>query len=145
MMLFGSVMNELMELVIKSSPTFAEQEIDKLESMNWHQYLTKIEAEKICDSITPSYAWNFNDWEKALNSFELEIEREPYFNKYALWVVMNYIYKINSGTISVKILENKMEEVTSEQMISVIHALSIDFLMEKDERLNVRKFFLNGL
>lgn len=143
MMLFGSVMNEMMERAIKNDPSFAEQEIDKLEAMNWKQYLTHREAEDICQSMKPNYKWPLSVWENALNTFKLETERKPYFNKYALWVTMNDIYSNHAETISEKILETKLEEASAEQMVGVIHALALDSLLDKDERYDVRKYFLN--
>jgi anion-transporting ArsA/GET3 family ATPase len=143
MMLFGSVMNEMMERAIKNDASFAEQEIEKLEAMNWKQYLTAKEAEDVCLSMKPSYKWPFNTWENALKSFKLEIEREPYFNKYALWATMNSKYSDHAETISEKILETKLEDASAEQLVGVIHALAVDSLLDKDEKFNVRKYFLN--
>lgn len=141
MTLFGSVMNELMERAIRNDSAFAEQMIDKLESMNWHQYLTKSEAEQICESLGKC-KWRFSEWENALNSFGLETERKPYFNKYALWLTMNYMYSKYSETIAQKILESQLEEVSDEQMIGVIHALALDSLLDKHEKFDVRKYFM---
>jgi len=142
MMLFGSVMNELMEYVVKRDSAFAEQEIDKLESMNWKQYLTKSEAESICKNLDPECKWSFDAWENALKSLDLETERKPCFNKYALWVTMNAQYSDHAETIAQKILEATLEEASTEQMISTIHALALDSLLDKDERFNVRKYFI---
>ena len=143
MTLFGSVMNDLMERVIKNDTPFAEQEIEKLESMNWHQYLTKSEAEEICSSLDPECRWSFDVWERTMLSMELETERKPYFNKFALWVTMNEKYSNHSETIAQKILESKLEEASTEQMVSVVHSLAIDSLTDKDERFDVRKYFLD--
>ena len=143
MMLFGSVMKELMEHVIKNDISFAEKEIDKLESMNWHQYLTKTEAENICKSLDPERAWSFDVWERTLKSLELETERKPFFNKYALWITMNSIHSDHSETIAFKILEVTSQELSSEQMVSIIHALAVDSLLDKDGKYDVRKYFLN--
>lgn len=143
MMLFGDVMNEMMERAIQRDTQFAQYAIDKLESMNWHQYLTIAEAKKIVESIEPKYEWSFDVWDRALNSMELETEQKPYFNKYALWVLMNYMFRKHSETLSQKILEATLQEVTDEQMIQIIHALAIDLLTDKDERFNVREFFLH--
>lgn len=141
MMLFGEVMNEMMERAIQRDTVFAQKVIDKLESMNWHQYLTKSEAEEILDSMA-KYDWSFDVWENALETLELELERKPYFNKYALWALMNFLNSKHSETLSQKILETTLQEVTDEQMIQIIHALAIDVLTSDDDRFNVKGFFL---
>ena len=144
MMLFGSVMNELMEHAIKNDSLFAQKEIDKLESMNWCQYLTKDEAEEILNDIgKPSYKWPYGVWENALNSYGLDIEDKPNYNKFALWVMMNYLYSRHSDTINQKILEANLEEVTIEAMVGIIHGLAVDSLTDKDGLFDVRKFFIS--
>jgi len=144
MMLFGEVMNEMMERAIQRDTQFAQHVIDKLESMNWHQYLTKSEAEEICESISPRYEWSFDVWEKALKSLELENEKSPSFNKYALWALMNVMYSMHSDTLSQKILELTAEDVTEEQMVQIIHALAVDLLTGgKDNKFNIKEFFLH--
>lgn len=142
MKLFGSVLNEMMERAINHDTSFAEQEIEKLESMGWHQYLTQKEAKSIYDTFDSKYKWSYDVWEKALNSFDLELERKPYFNKYALWVTMNYIYSTHGETIAQKILETRLDEATPEIMVGVVHALALDDLLNRDERFNVRDYFV---
>lgn len=142
MMLFGSVMNEMMDRVIQRDAAFAQQMIDKLESMNWEQYLTSAEAKKVCENLK-KYEWSFDNWDKALASMELETEQKYYFNKYALWALMNYMYSKHSETLSQKILESTLQEVTEEQMIAIIHALAVDLLTDNDGKFNVRTFFSN--
>lgn len=44
---FGCVMNEMMDYLVANKPDVAEEMIDKLEAIKWHQYLTPKEAEKI--------------------------------------------------------------------------------------------------
>ena len=56
---------------------------------------------------------------------------------------MNDIYSNHAETISEKILETKLEEASAEQMVGVIHALALDSLLDKDERYDVRKYFLD--
>ena len=143
MMLFGSVMNEMMERAIQRDTQFAQQAIDKLESMNWHQYLTKIEAEKICENLNPKYEWSFDAWERTLHSMELETEQKPHFNKYALWALMNEMFSNHAETLSQKILEATLQEVSDEQMIQILHALAIDLLTDKDEKFHIRESLIN--
>lgn len=142
MMLFGSVMSDMMERAIQRDTSFAQQAIDKLESMNWHQYLTKNEAETICENLD-SCEWSFDTWKNALDSLELETERKPDFNKYALWILMNVMHSMHSETLSQKILEIVAEDITDEQMIQIIHGLAVDLLTKKEDKYNIRKFFVH--
>ena len=50
---FGSVMTEMMDWMLQNKPDVAEEMIDKLESVKWHQYLTPKEAEKIVAGMDP--------------------------------------------------------------------------------------------
>lgn len=141
MMLFGSVMTEMMERAIQRDTSFAQYAIEKLESINWHQYLTYEEANKICESLNQKYEWKFDAWENALKAMELETEQKPYFNKYALWALMNAMHQIHSETLSQKILETTLQEVSDEQMLQIIHALAVDLLSDENGMFNIKEFF----
>lgn len=46
MRIFGNVHKEMMDWFITNKPELAQEWLDKLESIKWHQYLTPKEAEK---------------------------------------------------------------------------------------------------
>ena len=89
---FGHVMTEMMEVMLQKLPAEAEDMVDKLEAIKWHQYLTPKEAEKIVAGMNPKAPWSRDTWKSAMESFGLPLEEQPFFNRCALWVEMNKIY-----------------------------------------------------
>ena len=146
MMLFGEVMQDMMDWLIDNKPGLAQQCIEKLEAMNWKQYLTRDEAQDIIDNMQPHIAplemLEYPKWENVMQSLGLEMEREAIFNRYALWTVMNAKYSDHGMTLAEKVFSTPLRIVENEKMVPLIHALAVDSLTDEDGKYNVRKYFL---
>jgi hypothetical protein len=80
MKLFGEVMVEMMDWMIKNQPTAAEQWIETLCAIKWEQYLTKSEALTVFNTLKPKGAWALDIWRKAMEDLVLdERQRELMF------------------------------------------------------------------
>lgn len=141
MMLFGEVMNEMMDWMIRNQSAAAEQWVEKLCAIKWEQYLTKDEATKIVMSMQPKAPWSFDVWYDAMKKFNLECEREYVFNKYAMWTVMSQVYTDFGQTLA-KVIGLPLAEIPSEQLLPVIHEMALDLLLDKDGVYNTRSYFL---
>lgn len=141
MKLFGSVMNEMMSWIIKNQPDAAEAWIDKLCSIKWEQYLTKGEATKIVGKMSPEAPWDLDTWNKAMTQFALETERKGVFNKYALWTWMNALYSDQSEVLAKYAFGIPADEVPTEKMVALIHALAVSNLTDADSVFNIRAYF----
>ena len=137
---FGMVHKEMMEWMIANKPDLANEWIEKLCSIKWHNYLTTKEADKIVSEMQPKAPWSRDVWKNALDEFGIVTEEEPYYNSCALWVVMNMIYSDSSATIA-NIIGQPLSEIPAEQMVSAVHSLALDKLKDADGRFNVRKYF----
>lgn len=142
MMLFGEVMQDIMDWMIENKPALAQQCIEKLEAMNWKQYLTRDEAQDIVDHMDPPAPWDYQTWENAMQQLGLETERDTIFNRYALWTVMNAKYSDDAKTLADMVWQMPLREVPADKLVPVIHALAIDSLTDKDGKYNVRRYFL---
>lgn len=128
---FGKVMCEMMEQMIANHPSQAEEYIDKLCAIKWQNYLTKNEAGRIINDMTPKAPWSYEVWENAVK--ELTTEKQPYFNKYALFVTMNMIMSDSSDTLA--------KYIAKEDMLNAVYELAIDKLCDEDENFSVRRYF----
>lgn len=142
MKLFGSVMNDMMAWTIHNQPSIAEGWIDKLCAMNWEQYLSKAEATTIVDALRPEYAWDFDTWQKALNTLGLETERKGVFNEYALWAWMNAVYSDQAQVLAKHVFAEPLADVPAEKIVPLIHALAVSNLTDKDNFFKIRDYFL---
>lgn len=136
---FGSVMTEMMDWMLQNKPDVAEEMIDKLESVKWHQYLTPKEAEMIVSKMEPKGPWTRDAWSQTMQSFGLPLEDAPFYNRCALWVEMNKIYSDFGEEIAA--LLGKPLSPTDKDIISACYKMALKTLRDKDGVYNIRKYF----
>ena len=140
MRVFGNVHKEMMDWFIANKPELAQEWLDKLEAIRWHQYLTPKEAEKIVAGMDPAGPWSRDTWKKAMESFGLPLEDAPYYNSCALWVEMNKIHSDFGAEIAALI--GKPLSPTDKDIISACYRLALKNLRDKDGVYDIRKYFL---
>ena len=130
---FGQVHKEMFEWMIANRPQDAQEWLDKLESIRWKNYLTPKEAERIVSKMEPKAPWTREQWKAAMEQHGFALEKEPCFNRCALWVTMNMIMS-DSGETLAKYVEN-------DKLFNLVHGLAVDKLTDKDEVFNIRHYF----
>lgn len=130
---FGRVMTQMMEDMIQSSPSKAEEYIDRLEAIKWKNYLTLREAERIVGNMVPSAPWSREQWKSAMEKHGFRLEHEPCYNSCSLWTAMNMIMSDSSETLGKYVEKDKLFEVA--------HDLAVDKLTDKDGVFNIRSYF----
>jgi hypothetical protein len=139
MMAFGSVMTQMMDAMLQKMPADAEEMIDKLEAIKWHQYLTPKEAEAIVAKMDPKAPWSRDTWKSAMESFGLPIEDASHYNRCALWVEMNKMYSDFGDEIAA--LLGKPLTPTDKDIIAACYKMALKTLKDKDGVYNIRKYF----
>ena len=139
---FGNVMNDMMDWMIANKPDLAMDEIEKLESIKWNNYLTTNEAEEIVANMIPKAPWSREVWSQAMDSLGFPKEEEPYYNSCALWTTMNMIYSDSAHTIASIMGKTAIEEVPKEAMVKAAYGLAIDKLKDQDGVFEIRQYFL---
>lgn len=137
---FGCVMTEMMDYLIQTRSDVAEDMINELESIKWHQYLTPKEADKIIAGMDPKAPWTRDAWKSAMDSFGLPIEDAPHYNRCALWVEMSKIYSDFGEEIAA--LLGKPLSPTDKDIIGACYKMALKNLKDKDGIYNIRKYFL---
>ena len=140
MRVFGGVHKEMFDWFVANKPELAQEWLDKLESIKWHQYLTPKEAEKIVAGMDPAGPWSRDMWKKTMESFGLPLEEAPYYNSCALWTEMNKIYSDFGAEIAALI--GKPLAPTDKDIISACYRLALRNLKDKDGVYDIRKYFL---
>ena len=130
---FGKVMTEMFMWFADNKSEAAQEWLDKLESINWDNYLTPKEAEKIVSSMKPSAPWSREKWREAMSQHGYKMEEEPCYNSCALWVTMNMIMSDSSETL--------VKYVSSDKMFSAVHDLAVDKLCDEDNVFSIRRYF----
>lgn len=138
MQVFGSAerwaFNKMMELNTK----MAQMWLDKLEASEWYNYLSQAEAEKIASELqnqdgTKGAKWPFAQFESVVTSLGGDMEHEPKYNKYALWVTANMIYSDHAKSLK--------EIVSDTDLPLVIYKMAVEKLTDMDRPRFIREYF----
>lgn len=140
MILFGSVMKEMMERSIAADPVFAEKMIEKLCAVKWKNYLTQAEAEAIVAKMDPVPTMNKDLWARQLERLGMPLYEEPHYNRWALYATMMMKNSDDRTTIA-KLMGKTLDDVTPDEMTVATHLLAIDSLKDQDGKFDVRKYF----
>ena len=130
---FGKVHKEMFEWFVSNKPDLAQEWLDKLESIRWKQYLTPKEAEKIVSSMDPSAPWSREQWKSAMEKHGYALEKEPCYNKCALYVTMNMVMSDSSETIS--------KYVEADKTFDFVYEEAVNRLTDHDAKFIIRKYF----
>jgi len=133
MHVFGLVHKEMMDWFIANKPELAQEWLEKLQSIKWKNYLTPKEAEKIVESMNPQAPWNRDQWRAAMKEHGFDLDKEPYYNRCALWVTMNMKMSDSGETLA--------KYIAGDKLFEAVYHLAVDALTDKDGRFSVRKYF----
>jgi len=133
MRIFGQVHKEMMDWFIANKPTEAQMWLEKLEAIRWKNYLTPKEADMIVDAMEPAAPWSRDKWKAAMAEHNLELEKEPCYNRCALWVTMNMIMSDSSDTLA--------KYISGDDLFMAVYELAVDKLTDLDKKFNIRAYF----
>jgi len=134
MQTFGNVLQEMMAWMIANKPDYAQEWIEKLDSVKWENYLTRREAEKILSEMQPKAPWtNKEAWKQALEQRGYVTQEEPHYNPCALWVTMNMIMSDSSETLR--------KYIDEDAIFKLVHDLAVDKLKDQDGVFDIRNYF----
>lgn len=139
--LFGSVMREAMQLLIELHPANAQELIEKLEAINYKNYLTKKEAEGIIAAMKPAPMWSFDQMRRGMVASGAPESEEPYYNEYALYTAISMIASDSAETLAKYAFGKEKSEVNDSQLFELCYHLALDKLKDKDGVFNIRKYF----
>lgn len=130
---FGHVMNDMMEWLIVNKSDAAQEWIDRLQAIKWKNYLTQKEADSIVSDMEPKAPWSREQWRSAMEQKGYALEKEPCYNRCALYTTMNMIMSDSSETLG--------KYIQAEDLFGIVHDLAEDKLTDKDGNFKVREYF----
>jgi len=133
MRVFGNVHKEIMDWMITNKPELAQDWLDKLESIRWKNYVTQKEADKIVEGMNPKAPWDKTTWKATMEKNGFNLDKEPHFNRCAMWVTMNMIMSDSGETLK--------KYIDEEELFKAVHDLAVDKLCDKDGVFSIRKYF----
>lgn len=141
---FGDTTKKMFDWLVVNKPDMASEFLSQLESIKWHNYLTKAEADSIIAKMNPSAPWDMKAWKEAMDALGIDTCCEPYYNEYALYVAMCQVYSDHGNTIAKMHGKDTIEEIEPNEVVKCMYNLAIDLLKDKDGVYDIRKYFLNS-
>jgi len=138
MMIFGDAEKWMFHEVAKKHPDIAEMWLTKLEAGKWHNYLSKTEAEQIASGIinqdgSHGAHWDYETFKATVESLGAKTTDEPYYNCWALWIMMNALYSDHYRSAS--------EFVPKEAMPKYFYNMAVEKLKDIDYPKFIRKYY----
>lgn len=143
---FGYAAKEMFEKVAKQHPDIAEEWLEKLTPVLYHNYLSEEEAGEIAMSLVNQNGsegahWPREDFARMLNRLGAPMEEEPYYNKCALWVAANMVYSDHANSIAEDMGFNTPGNVPPERMAKSCYKKAVEILKDVDRPHFIRWYF----
>ena len=140
MQVFGKTMRCMMKDISERNPEMAMEYLDKLEAVNWRNYLSRTEAANIVAGMEPNGCWSMDSWEEIARSREICMEEMPYYNKWALYTAMNMVFSDSAHSIA-KIAGKDLKDIPDERMFDYLYMIALDKLKDTDRMFDIRAYF----
>lgn len=124
------------------SPAHAQRWLDKLEAIEWHNYLSEEEAlllgaKLVNENDTTRPYWEPSTLFMKIKELGLTCESMPYYNKHSLWLLMNHIHSIHYSTI-----KSIMKTEDAHEYFKVVYEFAHDKLTNVHNPYFIRDYFL---
>ena len=138
MIVFGKAEQWAFKKMVTAMPKVAEEWVEKLEAIHWHNYLSRAEADEIVARLESADGsrgphWSFDTFKKAVESLGGHLCEEPYYNFCALWATANMLYSDHSKTWA--------KHITPEDAPFFYYETTVDKLKDVDRPHFVREYF----
>jgi hypothetical protein len=141
MKVYKCAMKELLAYTAQRDPVMANKIIEKLQAIQWEQYLSHEEAHKVYNSLQPQAKWDYNTLQQHLKNLNLSHEEEGQYNSYALWICISGIYSDHSNTFAKMMGKTHVNEIPDHELIPHLHVIAIEKLKDKDGYYEIREYF----
>ena len=139
--LLENITKEMLQHISQRDPQFSKKILEKLESIEWNQYLSQEEAQQIYNKFQLKPKWDYNTLENHLTKLGIECEHEGCYNKHALLTTMSNIYSKHGHSIAKMLGKMNVNELQDHEIIPHIHIMAIEKLKDKDGYYEIREYF----
>jgi outer membrane receptor for ferrienterochelin and colicin len=138
MHIFGEAEKWAFEQMNRTNPDMAKKWLDRIEAVKWDNYLCEASAMAIVSKFvnqdgTMGAKWNYQQVMDAVRAAGGNESEQPYYNSWALFVVMNWIASNSWKTLSTLTTEDKLP--------GVVYALALDYLKDPDEPHFIQRYW----
>lgn len=143
---FGESVYEVFGKMCDSYPSMAKEWLDALESQMWNNHLTQEQASAIASRLvnqdgTRGPHWPMETFFGVVPRLGGRIEEEPFYNKYALWLVANAHYSDFAASTAMDMGYKTVREAPEEKMALSMYRKAVESLKDADRIHYVRDYY----
>lgn len=137
MQIFGRAEHYMFDKLAAANPQMAKDWLEKLEAVCWNNYVTESHAEKIAATIVNQDGsqgphWSMDTFFSVVPKLGGQLDDEPYYNRYALWLVANAHYSDFARSTAEDMGYSSPEEVPGEKMALSMYRKAVESLKDTD-------------
>lgn len=150
MRVYGDITTAIFRRVVEKHPDIAEQWVEGFEAILWNNYLSHAQAMGILAKIvnqdgSEGPKWSEDVFFHAIEKLGGEIEREPYYNRYALWTLANAMYSDHANSTAEDMGFALPAEVPPDRMALSMYRKAVEALTDIDRPNYVDRYYWREL
>lgn len=146
MVIFGKAEHHVFDKLAASNPSLAKEWLEMLEAVCWDNYLSEMQAEKLASKIVNQDGsagpyWSMDTFFSVVPKLGGKLEDEPYYNKYALWLVANAHYSDFAKSTSEDMGYQTISDVPAEKMALSMYKKAVESLKDIDRSHYIADYY----
>lgn len=146
MMIFGNAEHKMFNKLVASNPSMAKEWLNMLEAVCWNNFLTEEQAEQLAANIVNQDGssgpyWPMDVFFNVVPKLGGNVEDEPYYNKYALWLVANAHYSDFARSTAEDMGYTNPAEVPAEKMALSMYKKAVESLKDIDREHYIANYY----
>lgn len=138
MRIFGEAEKWAFRHMVELDQKAAEKWLEKIEAVDWNNYLSRSEAEDITAQLLNQDGkrgpvWTYAQVESAVNQLGGKMSLAPYYNCWALFATMNMLMSDHAQTLQ--------KFVGEADIPNIVYQLAVEKLTDPDRTEFIRSYF----
>lgn len=150
MKLYGATTTAIFRRMVEKHPDIAEQWVEGFEAILWDNYLSQSQAQGIASKLVNQDGkqgpkWSEDVFFHAVEKLGGSIEQEPYYNRYALWVVANAHYSDHALSVAEDMGYTMPSEIPPERLALSMYKKAVESLTDVDRPNYIERYYWREL
>lgn len=129
-----------------TNPELAQDWIDRLEAVEWDNYLSAKEARTVVSGFVSQDGvkgphWQYGDILKTAEDMGISADSRPHYNSYALFAVTNMVYSDHARSIAADMGHKSPADVQPDKMARSCVGKAVEMLEDPDGGFDSRRYF----
>ena len=146
MQVFGRADKYFFDMMAENNPAMAKKWINMLEPVVWNNYLSAEVAQELAMKIVNQDGsngpyWSMDTFFSVVPKLGGTLDDEPYYNRYALWLVANAHYSDFARSTSEDMGYQSIAEVPAEKMALSMYKKAVESLKDVDRSHYIANYY----